>query len=106
MKKNETKKNNSVTFEMNNTVNFNGTIKNVLSTTEKVSVYNVEIPTKSPKGNTIKAWVKVVDFNKEFDFEEGDVVTVSGALSNNVYEGKTGKVFELRVIADTIQPIE
>lgn len=106
MKKTTNKKNNDVLFEMVNKVTFNGKVKNVLASKEKVAIYNIEIPSGTKNGNISKAWVKVVDFDKEFEFEEGDAVAVSGSLNTNSFDGKNGKVFETRVIAESISPLE
>lgn len=97
-----TKKTQEYGFDFINHVNIRGIVKNVLVSTDKVAVYNVEIPSKTTKGNVAKCWAKVVDFNNEVEYEEGDALQIIGSLSTNSYESKGKTIFELRIVADTI----
>ena len=104
MAKAVTKKNEEV-VEYNNSVAFEGVVKKILYFGEKVASYSVENTIKSPKGNAIKAWVTVKEFNPEVAYEEGDVIFVGGHLASESYEDKKSKktVWSTVIIAEEIK---
>lgn len=91
--------------EFNNSVAFEGIVKKVLFAGEKVASYSVENSIKSPKGNAIKCWVTVKEFNPEVEYEEGDIIAVAGHLASESYENKKTKktTWSTVIIAESIQ---
>lgn len=104
--KNNAKKNNAFNYDFCNKVELHGTVTKIVCDSDNVMIYNVDIPTKTPKGNTAHTWVNVVDFNCNVAYEENDAIKVVGALQTNTYDSKNGKVYQLRVVADSIDTIE
>lgn len=86
-----------------NNVNVRGVVTKVIVSTDKVAVYNLDIQGTTPKGNTSHCWVNVVDFDRDCDYEDGDVLTVSGSLETNKFESeKHGTQYSTRIVASSI----
>lgn len=102
-----TKKNDGIIENPLNEVRAVGVVTKVVCSTEKMAIYNVDIQSKTPKGNTVHTWVNVVDFAREFDFEENDILNVTGRLECNKFEsGKYGTQWQIRIVADTIMSVD
>lgn len=84
----------------------NGVIQKVLSTSDKLNTYKVDVPTKTPKGNISHAYILVKEFSSEAPFEPDTKVTITGNISTGSYQAKDGTTkYSQDLIADSIKEI-
>lgn len=84
----------------------NGVIQKVLSTSDKLNIYKVDVPSKTSKGNIAHAYILVKEFSSEAPFEEGTKVTITGSISTGSYEAKDGtKRYTQDLIAESIKEL-
>lgn len=81
-----------------NAVTLEGIIFKVLYTSEKVANYILENHTVSPKGNTIKTWVNIKEFNPELHYEKGEHVAINGEINTDTYEKNGKKIYNTVII--------
>lgn len=93
-------------IECTNDVNITGKINKIICQTDKVCIMSIDSTKKSSKGNTIHTWVTVAVFSPEIEFEVNDMVKVGGYLATDSYDKDGNKVYQLRVIADTIEVMD
>lgn len=102
----ETKKQNEYDFDMLNQWMANGIIQKVLSTSDKLNTYKVDVPTKTPKGNIAHAYILVKEFSSEAPFEPGTKVTITGNISTGSYQAKDGTTkYNQDLIAESIKEL-
>lgn len=92
--------------EAENSIILHGEVNKITLSTDKCLAFTVETVTKTPKGNFAHQWLPCVTFDENIDLEVGDLVTVTGYLSNNNYDGKNGKVFSYQVICNEVTVAE
>lgn len=102
----ETKKQNEYDFDMLNQWMANGIIQKVQSTSDKLNIYKVDVPTKTPRDNISHAYILVKEFSSEAPFEEGTKVTITGSISTGSYVAKDGtKRYTQDLIAESIKEL-
>lgn len=93
-------------FDMLNQWMANGKIQKVLSTSDKLNTYKVDVPTKTPKGNISHAYILVKEFSSEAPFEPGSKVTITGNISTGSYQAKDGITkYSQDLIAESIKEL-
>ena len=104
-KSTETKKQ-DYDFDMLNQWMANGVIQKVLSTSDKLNTYKVDVPTKTPKGNISHAYILVKEFSSEAPFDPGTKVTMTGNISTGSYQAKDGTTkYSQDLIAESIKEL-
>lgn len=89
-----------------NHVEIEGVINKVIYATEKVAGYVLETCKTSPKGNNIKSWLTIKEFEPSIHYEKGDhVIIKDGELATDSYE-KGHKTYYNTVIVGTIEGID
>lgn len=81
-----------------NEVKVVGQVKRILVDTDKVLKFSLDVPTKTKNDKYAHAFITVVSFDFDGDLKEGDIITVSGAISTSSYQGK----FSTEVVAEGI----
>ena len=89
-----------------NHVEIEGVINKVIYATEKVAGYVLETCKTSPKGNNIKSWLTIKEFEPSIHYEKGDrVIIKDGEIATDSYE-KGHKTYYNTVIVGTIEGID
>lgn len=94
-------------FEFLNHFQVKGVIQKVVSTSDELNVYKVDVPTLTDKKKVSHAFLLIKEFTKEAPFDSGSKVFIEGNIITSSYEAKDGTTkYTQDLIATDISDID
>ena len=94
-------------FDFLNSFHVKGIIQKVVSTSDEINVYKVDVPTMTDKKKISHAFILVKEFTNEAPFDSGSKVDIKGNITTGSYEAKEGTTkYTQDLVATSITDIE
>lgn len=94
-------------FEFLNRFQVKGIIQKVVSTSDDLNVYKVDVPSMTDKKKVSHAFILVKEFTNESPYDSGSKVFIEGNITTGSYEAKDGTTkYTQDLIATKISDIE